>query len=70
MALIIIGGIGFMTWDDIRTHRYRVRRYRMQSKVILTTTALLVTVPALYFSSLNFPESLYTGVFSCPAFSL
>lgn len=63
MALIIIGGIGFMTWDDIRTHRYRVRRYRMQSKVILTTTALLVTVPALYFFFFEFSgEPLYRRI--------
>ncbi len=49
MALIIIGGIGFMTWDDIMTNRLHLRRYSMQSKVILTTTALLIAVPAIYF---------------------
>ena len=54
MALIIIGGIGFITWDDIRTHRLRVRRYRMQSKVILITSALLVGLPALYFYYFEF----------------
>ena len=40
MALIVIGGIGFMTWDDIKTNGLKWKRYRMQSKVILTTTAL------------------------------
>lgn len=54
MALIVIGGIGFITWDDIRVNRFHVRKYRMQSKVILTTTALLIAVPALYFFSLEF----------------
>lgn len=49
MALIVIGGIGFMTWDDVRTHGVHLRRYRMQSKVILTTSALLLALPALYF---------------------
>ena len=43
MLLIVVGGIGFLTWDDIRTNRLHVRRYRMQSKVILATTALLIT---------------------------
>ena len=32
--LIIIGGIGFLTWDDIRTNHLHISRYRMQSKVI------------------------------------
>ena len=49
MLLIILGGIGFVTWDDIRTNRFHVNRYRMQSKVILTATGLLITFPALLF---------------------
>ena len=36
MALIVIGGIGFMTWDDIKTNGLSGSGYRMQSKVILT----------------------------------
>lgn len=50
MALIIVGGIGFLTWDDVRTHKLRLRRYRMQTKVALTVSAVLILVPALgYF---------------------
>lgn len=49
MLLIISGGIGFMTWDDIRTRGVHIRRYRMQSKVILTMTGLLILLPAVWF---------------------
>lgn len=49
MILIVAGGIGFLTWDDIRTNRRHLHRYRMQSKVILCTTAVLLIVPAVYF---------------------
>ena len=45
-ALIVVGGIGFLTWDDVSTHGFRIRRYRMQSKAILLTTGLLILVPA------------------------
>lgn len=48
MLLIIIGGIGFLTWDDIRTNKHHFRSYRMQSKVILVTSAILIIVPAVY----------------------
>ena len=41
MLLIVIGGIGFLTWDDIFENKWRFHRYRMQSKVILVTTGLL-----------------------------
>ena len=48
-VLIIFGGLGFLTWEDICVHRFDFHRYRMQSKVILVTTAILLVVPALYF---------------------
>ena len=47
--LIVLGGIGFITWNDIIANRGKVKRYTMQSKVILTTTAILIAVPALSF---------------------
>ena len=56
MFLIVVGGIGFLTWDDIRANRLHLRKYRMQSKVILCTTAFLVTVPAIYFYLFEFPS--------------
>ena len=51
MLLIIIGGIGFLTWDDICTHKWHIRRYRVQSKVILWTSALLIIIPAVLAST-------------------
>lgn len=56
MFLIIAGGIGFFTWDDIYTHKFHIKRYRMQSKTILTTTALLIILPAVLFFLCNFKE--------------
>ena len=54
MLLIIIGGIGFLTWDDIRAHKLHFRRYQMQSKVILVTTFVLIVFPALFFFFVDF----------------
>ena len=60
MLLVVIGGIGFLTWDDIRAHKLHVHQYRMQSKVILCTTAILLLFPALYFFFFEF-SSLAPG---------
>nr|WP_177297401.1 TrkH family potassium uptake protein [uncultured Blautia sp.] len=49
MALIITGGLGFVTWADIKKNRLHFRKYNMQSKVILTVTAGLLVFPAIYF---------------------
>ena len=54
MLLIVIGGIGFLTWQDIRQNGFHIRRYRMQSKVILSTTGILLLIPALYFFFFEF----------------
>ncbi len=49
MILIVIGGIGFLTWRDVADHKFRIKKYSMQSKVVLVTSALLIILPALYF---------------------
>ena len=54
MILIITGGLGFLTWQDIRTNHIHIRKYKMQSKVILTVTTLLILFPALFFFFFEF----------------
>ncbi len=56
MFLIVFGGIGFLTWEDIRTNRLHFKKYRMQSKVILVITAVLILVPAVYFFFFEFSQ--------------
>lgn len=68
MILIIVGGIGFLTWDDICTNRWHFKKYRMQSKVILTVTGALILLPAIYFyffefSQMPFAERVWTSLF-------
>ncbi len=50
MLLIIIGGIGFLVWEDLRENRFRFRRLRLHTKLVLVTSALLILIPA----ALNF----------------
>ena len=53
MLLIIIGGIGFLTWEE---NKYRIKNYRMQTKVILTTSLLLILFPAFFFFFRDFAD--------------
>lgn len=62
MCLIVIGGIGFLTWDDIKTNKFRFKRYKMQSKVVLTLSAILIILPALYFFFFEFSKSAWDSV--------
>ena len=49
MLLIILGGIGFLTWDDIIKHRHHFRKYRLQTKIVLVTTGIMIILPAIFF---------------------
>lgn len=56
MTLIISGGIGFLTWQDIKNHKFKFRKYRLQSKVILITSFVLIFFPAVYFFFAEFSD--------------
>ena len=49
MLLIILGGIGFLVWDDIRQKGLKWRRYDLQTKLVIVTTLALVFGGALLF---------------------
>ena len=49
MTLIICGGLGFLVWDDLLTHRLRFRRWRLHSKIALTGTLALFVLSAAAF---------------------
>ncbi len=55
IALIVIGGLGFLVWDDVMNHGFRLRKYRLHSKVVLTASAILLFGGALilFFTEAN-----------------
>lgn len=57
MLLITVGGIGFITWDDIKENGFRLYKYRMQSKVVLCTSGVLIMIPAAYFFFCEFSDT-------------
>ncbi len=54
--LIMIGGIGFLTWKDIAVKKTHFKEYSMQTKVILVTTAILIVIPAVFFFFSDFAK--------------
>jgi trk system potassium uptake protein TrkH len=44
MALIVIGGIGFKVWTDVKE-----RRLTLHSKIVILTTLILIALPFLFF---------------------
>ena len=48
-ALIIVGGIGFVVWDDVTRFGLHWKRYHLHSKLVLVTSALLLGGGTLLF---------------------
>lgn len=57
--LIVFGGIGFLTWDDMHKYGLKFKKYRLQSKIALITTAVLIIVPAIYFYCFEFSRPIW-----------
>lgn len=62
MLLIILGGLGFFVWHDVIEHRFRFRRFRLQSKMVLAISFGLVAAGALVLAVLEWNGGLYEGL--------
>ena len=47
--LIVIGGLGFLVWDDLRRHHFRWKRYSLHTKLVLSASAVLLFGSAILF---------------------
>ena len=77
MSLIVIGGMGFLVWEDILRKKRHWQRYDLQTKVVLTVSGALLFGGGMAFlllewnhlgAHLSFGEKLLTALFqSCTA---
>lgn len=49
ISLILIGGIGFVVWDDVIQNKLNFRKYQIHTKIVLTMTAILTFGGAVLF---------------------
>lgn len=70
--LIIAGGLGFVVWDDVITHGFKLKKYALHSKIVLTTTITLLLGGTILFyiferngsmNSFTEPEKLLASFF-------
>lgn len=65
MSLIILGGLGFVVWEDVVTNR-KWSKFRLHTKMVLTTTGLLIFVGALliFIFEIDNPKTIANGTIS------
>lgn len=61
-GLIVAGGLGFFAWSDIRDHTWHLRSYRLQTKLVLSVTAALLLLPALFFYFFEFSQPQWASL--------
>ena len=49
VTLILVGGIGFIVWDDVVRNKWHFRKYLLHSKIVITTTLLLTIAGTVLF---------------------
>ncbi len=49
MLLVVIGGIGFIVWDDLTRHGLKFKKYMLHTKIVLVSTAFLLLSGAFLF---------------------
>ncbi len=73
-ALILIGGIGFIVWSDIIDHKWHFKKYALQTKMVLSFSAVLVFGGALLFYVLErnnlYADMSTTGIICSSFFSV
>ena len=59
--LIVFGGLGFFVWSDIREHKFNFKSYRLHTKIVLTTTALLIILGTVAIMSIEYGSEAMEG---------
>lgn len=61
IALILIGGLGFIVWNDLYINRLNYKKYSFHTKIVLTCTFVLTVGGALFFYLIE-KDNLFNGM--------
>lgn len=62
MALIIIGGLGFVVWFDLLDNKFKFKNLHLQSKLVLTTSGILIVLGAVAIFLFELNGTLFKGM--------
>lgn len=59
IALIVLGGLGFFVWSDIITAKFRFRKFKLHTKVVLITTLALIIIPFILILFFEYQNPIF-----------
>ncbi len=60
-VLVLVGGIGFFVWNDVKKYKFRFKRYSLHSKTVLFTTVLLTVAGWILFAVFEWNNAATIG---------
>ena len=73
ISLIVIGGLGFLVWEDVRKNKLKFSKYMLHTKIVITFTAILLIGGTVFFyfsesggalANMSFKEKVLSSLFS------
>lgn len=61
IALIVLGGLGFFVWSDVITAKFRFRKCKLHTKVVLITTLALIIIPFILILFFEYQNPIFGG---------
>lgn len=66
-ALIVFGGLGFIVWQDMKRCKFKAKSFSVHTKLVLISTALLISVGAVLFFAFEYNNTLSNMNFTTKA---
>ncbi len=72
MCLIVMGGLGFLVWNDIIYRKFKFKEFKLHTKIVIIATFFLIVLGAAIFyltektkafSALNVQQSILASLF-------
>ena len=73
IALILIGGLGFTVWADIKHNKLHFKKYTLHTKIVVVSSMILVVIPTIMFmvferngveAGMPFKDRFITSIFA------
>lgn len=61
ILLIVLGGLGFLVWEDVLENRFRLKKCRLHTKIVLMVTGILIFGGAALIFLFEFGSQAFFG---------
>lgn len=58
VALIVIGGLGFLVWNDLIRNKFHWKKYSLHSKLVIATSGILIITGTIIMLAMEYNQSM------------